>query len=275
VFETLAAAMEKALEASRARLSDGAGQKPKPADRARKRDRSILDTVDLSLKLTPAKYEKEVARWQERLRELEFACYSARLPVIAAFEGWDAAGKGGAIRRLVGSLDPRGYTVIPIAAPKGDEATHHYLWRFWKRLPKAGHIAVFDRTWYGRVLVERVEGFCSEAEWRRAYHEISEFERSLTNGGTVLVKYWLQISPEVQLQRFQAREKDLAKHYKITDEDWRNREKWDLYRAAVDDMITQTSTTYAPWTVVEANDKSWARVRCLRTLVEAIEKGLG
>jgi polyphosphate kinase 2 (PPK2 family) len=273
VFETLAAGMEKALEAARAAPLAEPRKRPPPA--RRKTQRTVLDTVDLSRKLSPARYEKEVERWQGRLRELEFACYSARLPVIAAFEGWDAAGKGGAIRRLVGSLDPRGYTVLPIAAPKGDEATHHYLWRFWKRLPKAGHIAVFDRTWYGRVLVERVEGFCREAAWRRAYHEIKEFERSLTNAGTVLVKYWLQISPEVQLQRFQAREKEPAKRYKITDEDWRNREKWDMYRAAVDDMITQTSTTYAPWTIVEADDKGWARIRCLRTLVEAIEKGLG
>lgn len=273
VFETLALAMEKALEAARARKA--AAPQKKPAPRVRRSDRTILDTVDLSRKLSPARYEKELARWQGRLRELEFACYAARLPVIAAFEGWDAAGKGGAIRRLVGPLDPRGYTVIPIAAPKGDEATHPYLWRFWKRLPKAGHIAVFDRTWYGRVLVERVEGFCSEAEWRRAYHEINEFERSLCNAGTVLVKYWLHVSPEAQLARFRAREKDPAKRYKITDEDWRNREKWDVYRAAVHDMITQTSTTYAPWTIVEADDKSWARVRCLETLVKAVEKGLG
>jgi len=272
VFETLAAAMERALEEKRVRAEAPSPRKP---DRARRSDRTILDSVDLSHRLSPARYEKELARWQNRLRDLEFACYTARLPVIAAFEGWDAAGKGGAIRRLLGSLDPRGYTVIPIAAPKGDEATHHYLWRFWKRLPKAGHIAVFDRTWYGRVLVERVEGFCTEAEWRRAYHEINEFERSLTNAGAVLVKYWLHVSPETQLERFQAREKDSLKRYKITEEDWRNREKWDLYRAAVHDMITKTSTTFAPWTIVEADDKSWARIRCLRTLVEAIEKGLG
>ncbi|HET6440478.1 MAG TPA: hypothetical protein VFG59_20630 [Anaeromyxobacter sp.] len=273
VFETLATAMEKALEERAARAKAPAAKRPPP--RTRPSDRTVLDTVDLSRKLTPARYEQERVRWQGRLRELEFACYTARLPVIAAFEGWDAAGKGGAIRRLVGSLDPRGYTVIPIAAPKGDEATHPYLWRFWKRLPKAGHIAVFDRTWYGRVLVERVEGFCAEAEWRRAYHEINEFERSLANAGTVLVKYWLHVSPEVQLERFRAREKDPAKRYKITAEDWRNREKWDLYRAAVHDMITQTSTTYAPWTIVEADDKSWARIKCLRTLVEAIEAKLG
>ena len=194
--------------------------------------------------------------------------------MIAAFEGWDAAGKGGAIRRLVGPLDPRGYTVIPIAAPKGDEATHHYLWRFWKQLPKAGHLAVFDRTWYGRVLVERVEGFCNEAEWRRAYHEINEFERSLINSGAVVAKYWLHISPAMQLSRFRAREKDPSKRYKITEEDWRNRKKWNAYRAAVHDMITQTSTTYAPWTIVEADDKNWARIRCLKALVQAVEKRL-
>ena len=272
VFETLAQAMEKALEAKR--VPKAAPAPRRPPSPVRRSDRTVLDSVDLKVRLTPARYEKERAQWQKRLRELEFACYTARLPVIAAFEGWDAAGKGGAIRRLVGSLDPRGYTVIPIAAPKGDEATHHYLWRFWKKLPKAGHIAVFDRTWYGRVLVERVEGFCKEADWRRAFHEINEFERSLTNAGAVLVKYWLHISPESQLERFRAREKDPGKRYKITEEDWRNREKWDLYRAAVHDMITQTSTTYAPWTIVEAEDKYWARIRCLKTLVEAVEKGL-
>lgn len=269
VFEQLVAAMEKALEQKRAR----AAAAPPPRRAAKKLERTILDTVDLSQKLPPARYEKEIERWQGRLRELEFACYAARLPVVVALEGWDAAGKGGAIRRLVGSLDPRGYSVLPISAPKGEEATHHYLWRFWRRLPKAGHIAVFDRTWYGRVLVERVEGFCAEPEWRRAYHEINEFERSLTDAG-VLVKYWLHVSPEVQLQRFRDREKDPAKRYKITEEDWRNREKWDAYELAVHDMITQTSTTYAPWTIVEANDKGWARVKCLKTLVGEIEKRL-
>ncbi len=268
VLEKVAAAMEQALDGKHAR----AAAPPAPGRPARKAGRTILDSIDLSVRLTPARYEKEVERWQDRLRELEFACYARRLPVIAAFEGWDAAGKGGAIRRLVGALDPRGYTVLPIAAPQGDDATHHYLWRFWRRLPKAGHLAVFDRTWYGRVLVERVEGFCTAAEWQRAYHEINEFERSLVNFGAVLVKYWLHVSPEVQLKRFKAREKDPAKRYKITEEDWRNREKWDAYRLAVHDMITQTSTRPAPWTIVEANDKNWARVKCLQTLVEEIEK---
>ena len=234
----------------------------------------MLDTVDLKRKLDRKRYERTYPELRDRLSRLQRAIFEEKIPVLLVFEGWDAAGKGGAIRRLVGPLDPRGYTVIPIAAPKGDEATHHYLWRFWKRLPKAGHIAVFDRTWYGRVLVERVEGFCSEAAWRRAYHEINEFERSLTNAGAVLAKYWLHVSPETQLARFKAREKDPAKRYKITEEDWRNREKWDAYKLAVHDMITQTSTAHAPWTIVEANDKNWARVKCLQTLVEEIEKRL-
>ncbi len=275
IFEVLADALEKALEAQRARAPAQARAAAKPPARAVADPApSALDSLDLSQHLPTARYEKELARWQKRLRELEFACYQARVPVIFALEGWDAAGKGGAIRRLVGPLDPRGYTVIPSAAPKGDEATHHYLWRFWRRIPKAGHIAVFDRTWYGRVLVERVEGYCSEAEWSRAYHEINEFERSLVNFGAVVVKFWLEISKAVQLQRFREREKDAAKRYKITEEDWRNREKWDLYRAAVRDMIAQTSTAYAPWTLIEGNDKNWARLRCLRTAVEAIERRL-
>jgi polyphosphate kinase 2 (PPK2 family) len=231
--------------------------------------------VDLSKTLAPKKYEAELVHWQVRLRELEVRCFEERRPVVVACEGWDAAGKGGAIKRILGCLDPRGYTVIPIAAPRGEEATHHYLWRFWTRIPKAGHFAIFDRTWYGRVLVERVEGLCSEAEWRRAYQEIKEFELSLANYGTVIVKFWFHISPEVQLERFREREELDYKRYKITDEDWRNREKWGQYRAAVNDMVTNTSTTYAPWTIVEANDKLWARIRAMRAIGEAIERGLG
>jgi AMP-polyphosphate phosphotransferase len=272
VFETLCEAFAKALERHHERLA--APKKPAKALPPRL-NQSVLDAVDLKKKLTPARYEKELSRWQGRLRQLEFACYEARVPVVVAYEGWDAAGKGGNIKRLVGSLDPRGYSVIPIAAPKGDEATHHYLWRFWKKLPKAGHLAVFDRTWYGRVLVERVEGFCTEAEWRRAYHEIIEFERSLVGSGAVLVKFWLHVSKAEQLARFKERQKDAARRYKITDEDWRNREKWDQYYGAVSDMITQTSTASAPWTIVEAQDKLWARVKCLQTVVEAIERRLG
>jgi polyphosphate kinase 2 (PPK2 family) len=245
-----------------------------PALSVLKDQKTILDEVDLTKKLSEKKYEEELLKYQARLRELEFASFDERMPVIVAYEGSDAAGKGGNIKRVIGSLDPRGYSVIPIAAPKGDEATHHYLWRFWTRIPKAGHLAIFDRTWYGRVLVERVEGFCSEAEWRRAYAEINQYELSLTNYGMVLCKFWLQISKEEQLKRFEERQKLDYKQYKITDEDWRNREKWDVYRQAVADMITNTSTTYAPWTIVEANDKLWARIKVLRTIVGAMEKGL-
>ncbi len=235
---------------------------------------SILDKVDLSVSLDEPTYKLELKKWQARLRELEFECYRHRLPVVIGYEGWDAAGKGGNIRRLTEPLDPRGFSVTPIAAPKGEEATHHYLWRFWKAIPKAGHITVFDRTWYGRVLVERIEGFCTETEWRRAYQEINEFEAQLAVFPTVIVKFWLHISPEEQLARFKKREETPYKRYKITEEDWRNREKWDDYKRAVIEMLTRTSTTYAPWTIVEGNCKWWARIKTLKTVCKAIESQL-
>jgi len=280
VFETLARAMEEGLSAL-ARAPVAPPSHPAPAARraalraARRVETPVLDDVDLSRRLPERRYADELKKYQARLRELEFACYERRRPVVAVFEGWDAAGKGGNIKRVIGALDPRGYAVLPFAAPRGDDATHHYLWRFWNRIPKAGHLAIFDRSWYGRVLVERVEGFCADAEWRRAYHEINEFELSLHHYGTVVVKLWLHISRDEQLRRFRERQRLGFKRYKITDEDWRNREKWDLYRLAVADMITNTSTTYAPWTIVEANDKLWARVRTMRAIAEAVERGLG
>ena len=276
IFKTLADAMQSALNAKAEQPAA-----PKRAARASvsvqalKEMETVLDKVDLTRALKRKEYEELLKEYQVRLRQLEFRCFDERRAVIIGYEGWDAAGKGGNIRRVTEALDPRGYTVIPIAAPKGDDATHHYLWRFWRQLPKAGHLAIFDRTWYGRVLVERIEHFCTEAEWRRAYQEINEFELSLANYGTILVKFWLHISKDEQLRRFKEREKIAYKQYKITDEDWRNREKWDAYRQAVVDMLQNTSTTYAPWTIVEANDKLWARIRTLRTVVEAIEAGLG
>jgi polyphosphate kinase 2 (PPK2 family) len=194
--------------------------------------------------------------------------------VVIVFEGWDAGGKGGAIKRLTAPLDPRGYTVIPISAPKGADASHHYLWRFWRHLPKDGHFGIFDRSWYGRVTVERVEGFCTEEEWRRAYQEINEFEYSLHRHGAVLLKFWLEISPEEQLRRFQRRLRIPSKRVKITDEDWRNRAKWPRYLEAVSDMLRQTSTPYAPWTIVEAESKRYARVKVLSTTVAALEARL-
>lgn len=234
----------------------------------------MLETVDLTLKLSPDEYRVRLIQAQVRLAQLGFQVYKQQRPVILGFEGWDAAGKGGAIRRLTERLDPRGYVVHPISAPKGDDAEHHYLWRFWRRLPEAGQIAIFDRTWYGRVMVERIEGFCTEEEWRRAYREINEFERQLVDFGTILVKFWLHIGKEEQLARFEDRKGTAYKSWKLTDEDWRNREKWDVYIQAVEDMLLKTSTTSAPWTVVPANDKLYSRVCVLETVVKALESKL-
>jgi len=233
---------------------------------------SVLDQVDLSSSLTRPEYEKSLKSCQKRLRELEHEIYVRRIPVVIVYAGWDAAGKGGNIKRLVSGLDPRGYEVIPIGPPNDLELAHHYLWRFWIKIPKAGHIAIFDRSWYGRVMVERIEGFCSEDEWKRAYREINEMEEHLTNNGTVLIKFWLHIDPDEQLKRFNEREKMPWKNWKITKEDWRNREKWDLYKEAVNEMLYRTSTLYAPWTIVESNCKWFARVKTLSTVIEPIEK---
>jgi polyphosphate kinase 2 (PPK2 family) len=234
----------------------------------------MLEKLDMSHKLTKAGYEQQLGKTQVRLRELEFQIFKQGVPVLCVFEGWDAAGKGGCIKRVTEILDPRGFTVSAFAAPKGEEKTHHYLWRFWRNLPRAGHLVCFDRSYYGRVLVERVEGFCHEEEWRRAYREINEFESHQHSFGMVICKFWLHLSKDEQLRRFRSREIDPYRSYKLTDEDWRNRAKWDEYSEAVEDMLTKTSTPHAPWTVVEANDKYWARVKVLRTVVEAMSKRL-
>ena len=190
------------------------------------------------------------------------------------FEGWDAGGKGGAIRRITHALDARQYRVIPIAAPTDEEKAHHYLWRFWRHVPKAGHITIYDRSWYGRVLVERVEGFASKEEWLRAYTEINDFEEELFDAGTLIIKYWLHIDQDEQERRFKEREKISYKKHKITEEDYRNRKMWNQYEAAVDDMVTRTSTEYAPWHLIEANDKRYARIKVLKTYCDALEKRL-
>ena len=233
---------------------------------------SKLDAIDLSVTISREEYKRELPKLQERLREIQYTLYRERIPAVIAFEGWDAAGKGGVIKRMTERLDPRGYEVHPVAAPNDIERQHYHLWRFWKAFPKAGHIAIFDRTWYGRVLVERVEGFCSPEEWRRAYNEINDMEAQWQNYGTILVKCWLQIDPDEQLARFEERKSLPEKQWKITDEDWRNREKWPQYKEAVDEMILRTSTLHAPWTVVEANDKKYARIKILKTLITAAEK---
>lgn len=232
----------------------------------------VLSGIDLSKSLTEEEYKTRLKKLQKRLAELHSELYRLRIPVVIGFEGWDAGGKGGAIKRLTSNLDPRGYRVNPTAAPNDIEKVHHYLWRFWNSVPKAGHIAIFDRTWYGRVMVERIEGFCSEAEWRRAYQEINEMESHMANAGAVVLKFWLHIDKDEQERRFKERQANPAKQWKITDEDWRNREKWDQYEEAINEMLIRTSTTYAPWIVVEGNDKRYARVKVLQTVVDALEK---
>ena len=233
-----------------------------------------LADVDLSKTLDEEKYKKELKKEQARLSELHNRIYLARIPVVIAYEGWDAAGKGGNIKRVSEALDPRGYEVVPVAAPKAEEKSRHYLWRFWKNLPKDGHVAIFDRSWYGRVLVERIEGFCAQDDWRRAYREINEFERQLYDWGAVVVKFWLQIDSGEQLRRFQERQNDPGKQWKITEEDWRNRGKWPQYETAVNEMLQYTSTDFAPWNIIEGNDKKYARVRALKIINRMIEKRL-
>ena len=224
--------------------------------------------------LDEEKYKKELKELQAKLGQLHNRLYRKRVPVIIAYEGWDAAGKGGNIKRLTGALDPRGFEVHPIASPEPHEKARHYLWRFWTRLPKDGHIAIFDRTWYGRVMVERLEGFCSENDWQRAYYEMNEFEQELHNWGAVILKFWVQIDKDTQLARFTERQNTPSKQWKITDEDWRNREKWDLYEQAVDEMLQKTSTTYAPWHILESVDKKYARIKALHIVIDALEKAL-
>jgi polyphosphate kinase 2 (PPK2 family) len=236
---------------------------------------SPLARVNLGLAVPHEDYDKRLPKLQAELRRLQHLCYVHRTPVVVLYEGWDAAGKGGNIRRLVRELDPRGYEVVPVAAPQGDEKTHHYLWRFWRALPKAGHISIFDRTWYGRVLVERIEGYARPCEWGRAYREINEFEAELADYGAAIIKFWLHISKEEQLARFEARQNTPDKTWKITEEDWRNRERWDSYWAAITDMVERTSTVHAPWTIVEANDKYHARVKALETVIKRIKTVIG
>ena len=233
-----------------------------------------LSEISLDKSLTEEEYRDQLQRYQKRLSELHNKLYRKKIPVIIAYEGWDAAGKGGNIKRIASALDPRGYEVHPVASPEPYEKARHYLWRFWNRLPKTGHVAIFDRTWYGRVMVERLEGFCSENDWQRAYNEINEFEKELFDWGAVIIKFWVQIDKDTQLERFNLRQNTPEKQWKITEEDWRNREKWDLYEEAVDEMLQKTSTVFAPWHVLESNDKKYARIKALKTVIKEIEKKL-
>jgi polyphosphate:AMP phosphotransferase len=214
-----------------------------------------------------------LANLQIEMLELNYILFKRKIPFIIVYEGWDAAGKGGNITRLARYINPLGYDVLPVSAPNDYESQHHYLWRFIRCYPKAGHFAIYDRSWYGRVMVERVEGFCTENEWQRAYQEINEMEQDyVESSGGGIIKFWLEISKEEQLKRFHQREKDPLKQYKITDEDWRNREKWDLYDAAVDEMLARTNTPYAPWIVIESDNKWYARVKALKEVIRHAEK---
>ena len=230
-----------------------------------------LAEVDLNRTISEDEYKSELKRLQGRLSELHNIIYRKKIPVIICYEGWDAAGKGGNIRRVTYPLDPRGVDVIPIASPLPHELARHYLWRFWTKLPRTGHITIFDRTWYGRVMVERLEGFCDEKDWKRAYNEINEFESLLTDWGAVVLKFWIHIDSDIQLERFTLRQNTPEKQWKITDEDWRNRDKWEAYEDAIDEMIEKTSTKNAPWHIIESNDKKYARIKTLKIIVDALE----
>lgn len=267
IFETLLAA----LDAVPARPDDAAA--PSPAA-TRRPERSLLDRVDLDARVSKRDYEQRLEDGQARLWRLSVAARERGVSSVLAFEGWDAAGKGGSIRRLTRAMAARDYRVVPIAAPTDEERAHHYLWRFWRHLPRAGRMLIFDRSWYGRVLVERVEGFAREDAWRRAYTEIADFEQQLVEHGTVLEKFWLHIDPDEQLRRFEARERTPYKKYKITDDDYRNRERWDDYVAALDEMVTRTDAPGARWHLVAANDKRHARLVVLETVCDALERRL-
>ncbi len=235
---------------------------------------ALIRNLDLTQKLSEKSYERDLAKWQAKLAALTLHKRFRDRSLVLAFEGSDAAGKGGAIRRVAASFDVRQYVIVPVAAPTEEELAQPYLWRFWRQIPARGGVTIFDRTWYGRVLVERVEGYCSVSDWMRGYDEINQFEEQLARAGAVVCKFWLQISKAEQLRRFKAREKTAFKRFKITPDDWRNRKKWDAYEQAVADMVDRTSTEQAPWTLVEAENKYFARVKILKTIAKQLEAAL-
>ena len=262
------------LEAAEREAAEALSRAPRASRFRQVEEPPVLDAVDHSLSLAPAEYKAELKKEQERLNKLEMEMYQKRIPLMLMYEGWDAAGKGGNIKRVAQALDARAYTIFPSPAPTKPELLHPHLWRYWTRLPKAGHVGIYDRSWYGRVLVERVEGFASPAEWARAYDEINEFEQELVRWGAILLKFWVDVSPEEQLRRFHDRQNDPAKQWKITDEDWRNRDRYPQYKAAVEDMFRLTSTPFAPWIVLESDSKHYARVKALKIINDALEARL-
>jgi len=234
----------------------------------------ILDKVDLSKTISSKEYHDSKTFYQQKLETLQYKLFWNKRSMVIVFQGWDAAGKGGDIHRLVQELNPRLYRVVPTGPPTGFEKAHQYLWRFCKGMLDAGHITIFDRSWYERVLVERVEEICSEIEWKRTYREINEFENIITGTGSIILKFWLQIDKDTQLKRFESRQDDPHKRWKLTEDDWRNRSKRNEYKIAIDEMLLKTSTTNAPWTIVESDDKHYSRIKILKTITEALEKEL-
>lgn len=265
---------ERRMEEALAARKEPAAASPPPDEGPVPKSAGRLESLDLKRALSRKNYRSEIEKLQKQAGRLQVEAWRRGIPLIAVFQGWDAAGKGGAIKRLTRALDPRGYEVVPIGAPDEADKAHPWLWRFWRAFPEDGFMTFFDRSWYGRVLVERVEGLCLPAEWNRAYGEINGMEAQLVRYGTILLKFWLQIDPDEQLRRFSQRQADPFRQWKLTDEDWRNREKWDLYAGAVEEMLARTDRPGAPWTVVEANCKRYARVKVLRTFCERLAEKL-
>ena len=262
-------ALESALAASPQEANQSTAGDPLLTDASS--PLTVLDRVDLTQQLSEKEYDRQLEKLQRRLHELAWEMHHQRKNAVLVFEGWDAGGKGSAIRRVTSAIDARLYRVIPVAAPTDEEKAHHYLWRLWRHIPRGGYMTIYDRSWYGRVLVERVEGFADRHVWLRSYQEINNFEEQLCDDGAAVLKFWIHISPEEQLARFEARQQDPRKKHKITDEDWRNRDKWDDYKLAVNDMVAHTSTEKAPWTLVAGNDKKFARIQILRTITERLD----
>ncbi|MEL0018562.1 MAG: hypothetical protein VW709_01710 [Rickettsiales bacterium] len=277
VLTTLHKAVSEHIDArTRAAAEQTKRRRKKPAASAiaQNHTASVLSCLDLSKEISRKQYGKELRKLRARLHGLYRQAKEQSMSTVLVFEGWDAGGKGGAIRRLTAALDARDYRVIPIAAPTDEERAHHYLWRFWRHIARSGRFTIFDRSWYGRVLVEHVEHLISEDTYRRAFAEINDFEEQLTEHGIVLAKFWLHIDPEEQERRFLERKNTPYKSWKLTDEDWRNRDNWDAYEATVDEMVERTSTVAAPWTLVEANNKHYARLKVIRTLCDRMEAQL-
>jgi polyphosphate:AMP phosphotransferase len=262
------------IEQVEERLARPPAPKASPMPIPKKAPKSVLDTLDLKKKVTKQHYEPEITSLQAEISELSREAFERGVPVVIVFEGWDAAGKGGTIRRLTKAIDARQYSVVSIAAPTQEELAKPYLWRFWRHLPLPGRVTIFDRSWYGRVMVERVEGFCRPEDWQRAFAEINDFESQLVASGCVVFKYWLHLSQQEQLRRFKERATITYKKYKLTDEDWRNREKWNAYLQAVSDMFARTSTVEAPWTLVEAEDKYTGRLQVLTVFRDRLKEAL-